>query len=209
VDAGFGGELAFGAIFVKTGHGEPTVGRNVFGVVHRDQAVGVAGIADDEDADIGGGVFGDGLALAGEDFAVDAEEVFALHAGSARDAADEEGPVDAGEADIDAGGGGDAVEEGKGAVVEFHANAVQSGQRFFVIALDEAEIDGLIGAEEGAGGDAEEEGVSDLTCGSGDGDCDGGFAHGKVGFKNKAGVQIGRLGREGKGKVGAELVMGA
>jgi hypothetical protein len=48
-----------------------------------------------------------------------------------------------------------------------------------------------------------------LTCGSGDGDCDGGFAHGKVGFKNKAGVQIGRLGREGKGKVGAELVMGA
>ncbi len=178
MDAGFGGELAFGAIFVKTGHGEPTVGRNVFGVVHRDQAVGVAGIADDEDADIGGGVFGDGLALTSEDFAVDAEEVFALHAGAARDAADEEGPVDAGEADIDAGGGGDAVEEGKGAVVEFHANAVQSGQRFFVIALDEAEIDGLIGAEEGAGGDAEEEGVTDLTCGSGDGDCDGGFAHG-------------------------------
>ena len=103
--AGFGGELGLGAVFVEAGHGEPAVGGDALGVVHGDEAVGVAGIADDEDAHIGGGVFFDGLALADEDLAVDAEQVPALHPGFAGHAADEQRPVHVLEAFIEIGGG--------------------------------------------------------------------------------------------------------
>ena len=56
--------------------------------------LGVARIADDEDAHVAGGVLGNGLALADEDFAVLGQEVFAFHARLAREGADENGPVD-------------------------------------------------------------------------------------------------------------------
>ncbi len=52
VGASFGGELAFGAVFVETGHSEPAVSRDVFGIIHRDEAVGVAGVAHHEDANV-------------------------------------------------------------------------------------------------------------------------------------------------------------
>jgi hypothetical protein len=87
VDAGFFRELRFGAVFVEASHGVETVARDLGRVVHRDEAIGVAGIADDEDTDVRRSIFLDGLALAGEDFAVDAEEVFALHALFSRDTA--------------------------------------------------------------------------------------------------------------------------
>ena len=66
------------------------VARDVAGVVNEDQRIGVARIADNEGADVGGGVLLERLALADEDLAVRAEEVFALHAGFARGRADEE-----------------------------------------------------------------------------------------------------------------------
>ena len=55
-DAGLVRELRFGAIFIEPGHGKPAIARNLLRVVHRDQAIGVARIANDEDAHIGGGV---------------------------------------------------------------------------------------------------------------------------------------------------------
>src|SRR5687768_3099510 len=93
IHAGFFRELGLGAVLIEARHGEETIGREVASIVHGDEGVGIAGVTDDVDADVAGGVFLDGLALADEDFAVDAEKVLALHALLARNAADEQGPV--------------------------------------------------------------------------------------------------------------------
>ena len=52
IDARFFGELRFAAVFVETRHGEPAVARNPGRIVHGDHAIGVARIADDQNADI-------------------------------------------------------------------------------------------------------------------------------------------------------------
>ena len=49
VHAGLFRELRLGAIFVEARHGEPAVARHVWRVVHGDEAIRVARIADDED----------------------------------------------------------------------------------------------------------------------------------------------------------------
>lgn len=75
VGAGFGGQLAFGAIFVEAGHGEPVFAWYAFGLVHGDEAVGVAWIADDQDFAVGVGVFVDGFALDCKNSSIDVEKV--------------------------------------------------------------------------------------------------------------------------------------
>ena len=69
--------------------------RDVGGVGHRDQRVGVGRVAGDADADVVGGDLVERLALGGEDRAVGLEQVAALHARAARPRADEQGEVDA------------------------------------------------------------------------------------------------------------------
>ncbi len=90
-----------------------------------------------------GGVFLQSLALAGEDFAVDREQIFALHARFAGDAADEQGPMDIAEAFVQIGGGDELVQRRVGAVLQFHDHALQGGQG--VGDIHQGEDDGLIG----------------------------------------------------------------
>ena len=132
-----------------------TIARDLRRVVHRDEAIRVARIADDEDADVRRGIFLDCLTLADEDFAVNTKEVFPLHALFSGNAADEQSPVHTAKSFIEVCGGNDAFEERKGAVVEFHDDTAQSRKSGFN--FDEVEDDGLILAEHRAGGDAEEE----------------------------------------------------
>lgn len=73
IDARLLGELRSAAIFVEVGHGKPTVVRDGSRVVHRDQAIGVTWVADDEHAHVEGGVLFDCLSLADENLAVDAQ----------------------------------------------------------------------------------------------------------------------------------------
>src|SRR5450759_1189328 len=80
VHARFFGELRLGAIFIKHRHGEETVAGHAGRVVHGDERIGVARIADDEHANVARGIFGDGTALTGENFSVDAKQILALHA---------------------------------------------------------------------------------------------------------------------------------
>lgn len=202
VNACFGGELGFGAIFVEARHGEEAVARNACGVAHGDEGVGIAWVTDDEDADIFRGVLRDRLALAGENFAVDAEQITTFHASFAGNGADEESPVGVAETFGEVGGGNDFVEEGESAVVEFHDDALESGEGW--LDFDEAEVDGLIGAEYGARSDAEQESVADLTCGACDGDSDGCF-HKKCLF-GLNGVRIAKKG--GLGQPGREKSLG-
>ena len=94
-DAGLGGELRDGAVVVEAGQRREALARDVRGVAHRDERVGVGRVAGHRDADVVGGVVVQGLALTGEDAAVGLEQVAALHAGAARAGADEQGEVDA------------------------------------------------------------------------------------------------------------------
>ncbi len=96
------------------------------------------------------------FALSGENFAVDAEQIFALHSSLARNRADEQRPVHALETFIEIRGRHDAFQQWKRTVVQFHANTVQSIHGFFVGNFDEVQNDRLVGAERCAGGDAKE-----------------------------------------------------
>ena len=120
VASGFFGKGALGAVLVETGHGVPAVPWNRGGIVHRNEAVGVAGVAHHEDADVIGGVALDCLSLTDEDLAINPEEILALHARLAGNAADKQGPIGTVEAVIEIRGRLDRLEQGKGAVVEFH-----------------------------------------------------------------------------------------
>ena len=81
-------ELRAGAVFIQSSHGEPAVARDVFRVVHRDQAIGVARISDHKHTNIGRSVVLNGLALLNENLAVDPEQILPFHAGLARYASD-------------------------------------------------------------------------------------------------------------------------
>ena len=68
----------------------------------------------------------------------------------------------------------DVGQQREGAVVELHDDALEHLQRR--LDLEQAQHDGLVGAEQLARGDAEQERVADLAGGAGDGDVDGGLA---------------------------------
>ena len=98
-------------------------------------------------------------------------EVFALHAGLARNGADEQGPVDALEAFVKRGGRDNTLEEWKRAIIELHDDAVERLEGG--LDLQQVEDDRLLRAEHRAGGDPEQERVADLPGGTSDGDTDG------------------------------------
>ena len=157
VHAGLLRELRLGTVFVERGHGEETVLRHAGRVVRGDERIRVARIADHEHAHIARGVLGDGVALAGENFAVDAEQVFALHARLARHGADEQRPVHTFETFVEVRSGHEAFQQRECAVVKFHADALQRGHGLFIGDFDEVENDRLVWPERRAGSDAEQE----------------------------------------------------
>ena len=67
-----------------------------------------------------------GLALAREYLAIDAEQVLAFHARFAGNAPDEEGPTGVIEAFVKIASGNDILEQGKGAVLKLHDDAFES-----------------------------------------------------------------------------------
>ena len=71
-----------------------------------------------------------------------------------------------------------ASQQWEGAIVQFHHDALQGFLGFFVGDFKQLQDHGLIFAQHFAGGDAEQQCVSNLTSGSCDGDANGLFAHG-------------------------------
>ena len=135
-------------------------------VAHRDQRVGVGRVADHEHAHVVGGVGVERLALGLEDRAVGLEQVGALHALRARAGADEQRDVGAVEGLVGVVGDLDALEQREGAVEQLERGALGGLDR--VGDLEQAQLDLLVGAEQLAGGDAEQERVADLAGGAGD-----------------------------------------
>ncbi len=66
-----------------------------------------------------------------------------------------------------------AGKQRKGAIVELHHHALERLLRLLVGDLEQLQDHGLILAEHFARGDAKEEGITDLTGGTGDGNADG------------------------------------
>ncbi len=173
--AGLLRQLRLGPVLVEAGHGEPSVGGHVGSVRPGDQAVGVARVADHEDAHVGGGVVVDRLALRLEDPAVHREEVAALHARLARDRADEQRPRRAVERGLEVGGRLDADEQRVRTVLELHHHALERGQGG--LDLEQPQHHRLVGTEQLTAGDPVDERVADLARGAGDGDVEGVCSH--------------------------------
>ena len=110
-------------------------------------------------------------ALADEDLAVDAQQVLALHAGLARHAADQQRPVHAAKPFVEAGGGHDAFEQRKTAVLQLHDQALQRGHGR--LDFDQVQNHWLVRPEHRARGDAEQEGITDLAGGAGNSNTNG------------------------------------
>ena len=75
------------------------------------------------------------------------------------------------------GGADHAGQQREGAVFEFHHHALERGLGLFDRQFEHLQDHGLILAEHFAAGDAEQQGVTDLTGGAGDCNSNGGFGH--------------------------------
>ena len=103
------------------------------------------------------------------------EEVLALHALPAGHRPDQQGPVRARERRVGVGGRDHLFEQREGAVLELHPHALQCRHRR--LQLEQLERHRCLGSEGLARRDPEEERVSDLACGAGHGDANGGVGH--------------------------------
>src|SRR4029077_4885287 len=160
-------ELCDGAVVVEAHHRGEALARDVRGAGHRDQAVRVGWVADDQHLHPSGGALVQRAALDGEDLAVLAQQLGALHALGARGRADEQGDVDTVEGVVWIVVQVEPREQWKRAVDDLHRHALQRAHcgRY----LQQPQVDRLVGAEQLPGGDAKYEAVTDLTGGAGDG----------------------------------------
>lgn len=177
---------------VEAGHRGEALGRYVRGGGLRDERVGVGRVADDEDLDVVRGVVVDGLALRLEDAAVGLQEVTTLHALGTRAGADQQADVGAVEGHVRVVRDVDALEQREGAVVQFHGRTLGGLERRGD--LQETEPDRHVRAEQLAGGDAEEQGVTDLAGRAGDGDVHGSAGHGVLRMTAGGGASLPRFG---------------
>ena len=170
VHAGLMRELRLAAILIEARHREPTLPRNRFRVVHRDQAIRVARIANDKNAHISRRMFLDRLTLPDKYFTVNAEQIFTLHTCFARNTSDEQGPVHVAETFIEIGGRRDSLQERECAILQLHDHAFESVERRWD--FDQMQSDGLFRAEHRAGSHAKNKRVTNLSSGPGDRDFD-------------------------------------
>ncbi len=169
--AGLFGELRQRAVVIQARHRSEVARIEVLRIRLGDERVGVGRIADDQHFHLPVRNLVESLALRRENLRVGEQEILALHAGTAGPGADEHGDVAIPEGNFGIVGGDDLVERREGAVVELHHDALQAGQsrRDF----EQMQVHGLIRTQHLAGGDAEGEGITDLTGGAGDRDVQG------------------------------------
>ncbi len=160
-------------VLVEAGECGPAVGRHrVTGGVPGDEAVRIARVTDHHDPHVLRSVLRDGPALVDEDRAVLTDEVAALHAGPAGDAADEQDPVGVLVTLRAVAARRHAREQRIRAILELHDNALRllDDRRD----VGEPQIDLGLRAEHLARGNAGQERICDLTRRTGDDDPHGG-----------------------------------
>jgi hypothetical protein len=169
--------LRQGAIVVKAQHRGEVVARQIRRALHGDVRVGICGVAHDQHLDVALGDLVQRLALHGEDGAVGLEQVLALHTLAARARADQHGDIDILERNFRIGSRNHAGEQRECAVFEFHDDALERSLGFFVGDFEQLQNDRLVLAEHFAGGDTEQQAISDLSGSAGDCDTNGWLGH--------------------------------
>ena len=164
--ASFLGELTECSVVIESCHRGELFGIDFWRGALSDQAVRVCRVTDDEHANVFGRVVVDRFSLRTKDLAVCFEQVFSLHAFSSWPGTDQQGIVGVLKADVSVVRRNDAREQRKRAVIEFHDHAVEGrkGRRN----LEQLKNDGLIRTQHVARGDAEGQGVSNVSCSTGD-----------------------------------------
>src|SRR5205807_1286114 len=104
-------------------------------------------------------------------FAFNSEQIFPFHPRFARHATDEQGPIHIAKSVVEVRRRRDRFQQGKCAIVQLHGHALEGGER--VRNFDERKRDRLIRPEHGAGGNSENERVTDLSGRAGNDDFDG------------------------------------
>lgn len=165
---GLEGELSEGSVVVESGHGGEVGNGNIGSVALADESVGVGGVSDNNGLDVTRGVVVDGLTDINEDLAVVLEEIGTLHSGASGLGSNEEVVVNVLEGGGEVGGDDDFVEEGEGTIVELGLDTLED--LFLEGEVEEVENDSLVFAEELATGNSVDDGVGDLSGGSGDED---------------------------------------
>ena len=133
-------------------------------VVHRDEAVRVRGVPHDEDPHVRRGALGERLALHGEDLAVLAQQLRALHSLRTRARADEQRDVHPVERFAGVIVQVDRRKQRKCAVDELHRDALERAHR--LRDLEQPERQRLLGSEQLSASDTEDDAVADLAGGS-------------------------------------------
>ena len=129
VRAGFFGELRQRAVVVKAGHRREVARVKIGRGGLRDEGIGIGRVTDNQHFDVARGVVIQRLALRAENGAIRGEQILALHAGTARAGADQQGIIAVLESDVGIVSRDQAAQERESAVVEFHGNALECIQR--------------------------------------------------------------------------------
>lgn len=110
---------------IETGEARKVLAGDVGGRVGEEEAVGVGGVADDEDLDVGVSEFVEDATLGHKDRGVLLQQVLSLHALLSGESTHEHGHVDALEGDAGIGGGDDTLEKREGTVLQLHHHSLQ------------------------------------------------------------------------------------
>ena len=160
--------LADGPVVIETRHRGELRRRQIRRVAHRDERIGVRGIADHQHLHVTAGVVVQGPALGTEDPAVLGEQIPAFHPLSAGLRAHEHRVVGIPERDGGIVGDHDVPKQRIRAVVELHDHAPERAERGRD--LHQVQRHRPIRPEHLAGCDPEQQRVSDLARRTGDGD---------------------------------------
>ena len=160
-------QLAVSAVLVEASHRVPTIARNLRCVHHGDEAVRVAGVADDDNLHVFRGGVLNRLTGLGEDRAVDADQVRTFHAVLTWHAADADDDVAITEAifHVIAIGFHNTRQRRERAVIQFHLHAVQGGKNWRN--FDKVQDHRLIRPKHFTGGNTENQSVPNLASGTG------------------------------------------
>ncbi len=124
-NASFLSELCLGAVLVETSHGEELLVRNAWRTLHRDQAIRVTWVTDDDDAHTWLCVIINRLTLANKYLTIDTEQVSTLHPLLAWHGTNEQCPIDVLKANTQVRSLDDFSEQWKSAVIQLHSDSLK------------------------------------------------------------------------------------
>ena len=157
------GQLGTAAVLIQTHHGGEAISGQTLGLGCGDHDICVAGIAHHGDTGVISGDSVDRLTLGDENLAVILQKVCALHAGAAGLGPHQQTPVSVLEGHVGFAGQNHVLQQGEGAVFQFHGHPLQRLLRALNWDFQKLQDDRLILAEHFAGRDTEQQGIADIA----------------------------------------------